>query len=281
MERKNEIFGAVGQMSDGSGGGSQPGALTFEVPVVEVPLPSNGKVYPATSPLCGRTSLLINSMTAAQENILTNRSFAKRGVLLTQLIQSCLREKTTINVRDMLIGDRNTIMVGLRASGYGPDYKVKVTCPDCSEVSTQEFALDQLPVRRLKIEPVEENSNLFEFTLPQSKKRVKFRFLTGADEEEIAVSQTQKKKVGVGHDTDIITSGLLQTIVSIDGVSDRSQIAMALPHMLAYDSQALRRYIQDNEPGMQLKGRMTCEQCGHVGEVDMPIGASFFWPGAE
>lgn len=277
VERKNEIFDGPGVRELSQTGG---GALTFEVPVIEVPLPSDGKVYPEGHPLHKQSSVLINSMTAAQENILTNRSLAKRGTLLTHLIQSCLKDRT-INAKEMLIGDRNTLMVALRASGYGPDYKVSVTCPECSEVSSQEFGLDKLPIKRLEIDPVIEGQNLFEFTLPQSKIRVKFRFLTGLDEEDIAITQAQKKKAGAGPDGDLVTSGLLQSIVSIKDVTDKSQISLALPRMPAYDSQALRRYIQDNEPGMKLRGRMECPHCGHVGEVDMPLGAGFFWPGAE
>lgn len=276
IERKNEIFEGPGvkELTQSSG------ALTFEVPVIDVPLPSDGKVYPEGHPLHLKQTVMISSMTAAQENILTNRSLAKRGTLLTQLIQSCLRDRT-VNAKEMLVGDRNTVMVALRASGYGPDYKVRVTCPECSEVSSQEFRLDELPIRRLEIDPIEMGQNLFAFTLPQSRKTVKFRFLTGADEEEIAIVQAQKKKSGVGPDGELVTSGLLQAIVAIDSVTDKAQISMALPRMPAYDSSTLRRYIQDNEPGMQLKGRMQCPHCGHVGEVDMPLGAGFFWPGAE
>lgn len=275
IERKNEIFEGPG-VREAAGSG----ALTFEVPVIDVPLPSNGKVYPEGHPLHHRDFVTINGMTAAQENILTNRSLAKRGTLLTQLIQSCLKDRT-VNAKEMLIGDRNTIMVMLRASGYGPDYKVKVTCPECSEASNQEFGLDKLPVKRLEVEPVGNGQNLFEFVLPLSKARVMFKFLTGNDEEQIALEQANRKKAGAGPEAELVTSGLLHAIVSINGITDRAQLSMALPRMPALDSSTLRRHIQENEPGMQLKGRMECPHCGHVGEVDMPLGAGFFWPGAE
>jgi hypothetical protein len=275
-DRKNEIFESLGA----SEVMNRPGALTFEVPVIDVPLPSNGKVYPEDNPLHSKKDVSITAMTATQENILTNKSFAKKGTLLTNLIQSCLTNKN-IDVKEMLMGDRNTIMVSLRISGYGPDYKVKVTCPECDKPSQQEFRLDQLPIRKLEIEPISTGSNIFEFTLPSSKKKVHFKFLTGRDEEEIAITQAQKKKISVATDADLVTSGLQQMILSIQGVTDKNQIALALPKMPAFDSQALRRYIQDNEPGMQLKGEMVCPNCDHVGEVEMPLGAGFFWPGAE
>lgn len=275
-ERKNEIFENAGGMPT-----TNTGALSFDVPDIDVPLPSDGKVYVEGHPLHLKTSILIKSMTAAQENILTNKSLAKKGTLLTQLIQSCIKERA-VNARDMLIGDRNTIMIALRASGYGPDYKVKITCPntDCQKVSVQTFELDKLPIRRLAINPIEVGKNIFEYSLPQSKARVKFKFLTGADEEEIAMTQAQKEKFGAST-SELVTSGLLQTIISINGVTDRAQISMALPRMPAFDSSALRRFIQDNEPGMQLKAPFTCESCDFSTEVDVPLGANFFWPGAE
>lgn len=273
--RKNEVFaGGAPQGMEGAGPG-----ITFEVPVIDVPLPSLGKVYDADHPLHAASSLTITAMTAAQENILTNKALAKRGTLLTNLIQSCIKDKR-INAREMLIGDRNTVMVALRISGYGPEYKIKVSCPQCGEISTQEFSLDQLPVRKLELEPVAVGQNLFEVRLPQSRATVRFKFLTGIDEEEIALSTAQKKKLGAG-EGDLVTTSLFQMIVSINGVTDRAQISMALPRMPAYDSQHLRKYIQSNEPGMQLRGDMTCPNCDFVGEVDMPLGASFFWPGAE
>lgn len=279
-ERKNEIF--AGNSSNEDMIPKQGGLLTFEVPIVDVPLPSNGKAYPVESPLAGKEFVTITAMTAAQENILTNKSLAKRGGTLTQLIQSCLKDKS-INARDMLTGDRTAVMVSLRITGYGSEYNVKIECPECSHVGLHSIDLTKLPLKRLEIEPIEKNSNVFEFHLPASRARVKFKFLTGADEEDIALTQTRKKKAGLEltADSDLVTSGLLHGIVSINGVTDRSQIAAALPRMPAYDSQALRKYIQANEPGIQMKSKMACTNCEFEGEVDVPMGTNFFWPGSE
>lgn len=275
--RKNEVFGNEKQVNDAP---AVTGALNFEIPIIDVALPSNGKVYPEGHPLYQQRDITITSMTAAQENILTNRTLAKRGTLLTHLIQSCLRDKT-ISAKSMLIGDRNTVMVALRISGYGPDYSVKMSCPACDQTSDQMFGLDKLPVNRLEIEPVHVGQNLFETKLPQTSAVVRFKFLTGADEEEIAQTQAQKKKLGAGvADSEMITSGLLSAIVSINGVTDRAQINAAIPKLPAYDSRVLRKYIQENEPGIQMKGEFQCSHCDYAQEVDMPLGASFFWPDA-
>jgi hypothetical protein len=178
----------------------------------------------------------------------------------------------------MLTGDRNTVMVALRITGYGPEYRVMAGCPECGEQSKQTFALDSLPLRRLGIKPKIQGANVFQFELPQSKKIVTFKFLTGADEDELAAIQSQKKKAGLEANNDLVTLALLHSVISIDGVTDKAQLAQALPKMPAFDSRALRSFIEENEPGMQLKGNMLCPHCGSSSEVDMPLGADFFWP---
>ncbi len=270
-DRKNEIFTQQKQQRADS---------IFDAVTVEVPLPSKGVVYPPDNSLHNVESVVITAMTAEQENILTNKSYAKKGTLLTELIKSCMQDKT-IDVRNMLIGDRTTIMVAMRISGYLSEYKINVKCPTCDETSTQTFNLEKLPIRKLELTPIEPGANKFKFTLPQSKAEVIFKFLTGADEEEISVMSANKKRV-IGNDKEeIVTNGLLHSIISIKGITERNKIANSLPHMPAYDSQALRNYIQDNEPGIQMKGEMVCPSCEFVGEVGMPLGASFFWPRAQ
>lgn len=275
-QRMNEIYAGPKAKEQIPGSG-----LLFEIPVIDVPLPSNGLVYPEGNPLHGLTSITINAMAAAQENILTNRALAKRGTLLTALLQSCLTDKS-IDAKSMLIGDRNTVMVALRVSGYTADYRVNVECPKCGTTNPQAFALDQLPINRLKIDPVDSGMNLFEFKLPQSGMSVHFKFLTGADEEDVAATQQARKKLGPAAATsELVTSGLMTTIVSINGITDRAELNRAIPNMPAFDSSALRKFIQNNEPGIDMKGWMDCPDCEHSQEVDMPLGASFFWPHAE
>ena len=139
----------------------------FEVPVESVPLPSNGIVYPSESSLHGRETVDIRAMTAREEDILTSRALIKKGTVITHLIKSCLVDKT-IDVDEMLVGDRNAIMTALRVTGYGSDYNAEVDCPQCSERSKQEFQLTELPIKRLEISPVADGANLFEFTLPMT-----------------------------------------------------------------------------------------------------------------
>ena len=250
----------------------------FEVPVESVPLPSNGVVYPQENPLHMCQTVDIRSMTAREEDILTSRALIKKGTVITELIKSCLIDKK-IYVPDMLAGDRNAIMVALRITGYGAEYTVEADCPKCSARSKQEFNLGEMPIKRLQIEPVAKGQNVFEFKLPVTKKTVNFKFLTGRDEEEINTIQERTKKQGAQADN-IVTNRLQFAIVSIDGKTDRSSINGFIRNMPARDSMSLRKFIDANEPGIDMKGNFDCPSCSDVYEVRVPLGASFFWPDA-
>lgn len=273
-EARNEIFGA----GDKQHTPTPPMQATNDVPVESVPLPSSGIVYPTDGVLHGRLTVDIRSMTAREEDILTSRALLKKGTVITELLKSCLMDKS-IDVRSLLSGDRNAIMVALRITGYGAEYVAEVACPSCSETSKQEFDLSALPIKRLGISPVADGLNEFEFKLPVSGARVTFRFLTGSDEEEITLAQERKKKLGNQVDN-LVTTKLTYCLLSVNEKRDRSYISNFVRNMPARDSLMLRRYIDDNEPGIDMKGWINCNSCGHSEEVAMPMGASFFWPDA-
>jgi hypothetical protein len=156
---------------------------------------------------------------------------------------------------------------------------VEMECPECNVKSPHEFNLAALPIKRLEIEPTAPGSNLFEFVLPMSKKNVKFKFMTGRDEEEIAALGEKQKKLGLPTDS-AVTTNLLYSIVSVDGTEDRGKISNFVKNMPARDSLYLRNYMRDNEPGIIMKQETTCNACGHSEEVSMPLGVTFLWPSA-
>lgn len=251
----------------------------LEIPIELAPLPSRGKVYPTSSPLYDREALEIKAMTAREEDILTSRAYLKKGTVVTELIKSCLVDKS-INPMDMLTGDRHALMVAIRITGYTAEYDVEVECNECQTKASRSFDLSALPIRRLEIAPVQEGMNLFEFMLPYTKKKVVFKFLSGRDEEEISATSDKQKKLGLQGESSV-TTNLLYSIVAIDGVEDRAKIAGFIRMMPARDSLALRNYIKDNEPGITMRQEVTCPSCGHSEETVMPIGIQFLWPNAQ
>ena len=251
----------------------------LDIPTELVPLPSAGKVYPEGSPLHNKEALEIRPMTAREEDILTSRALIKKGTVITELIRSCLVDKS-IDPNVLIAGDRNAVMTSLRITGYGSDYSAQVTCPACKTESKIPFDLTKLPIKRLDEEPLEPGQNLFSYELPYTKKTVKFKFLDGADENEINKLQERSKKTG-SKNTNMVTLRYRYQIQAIDNITDKTKIQMFIRNMPARDSRALRGHIDALEPGIEMKAWMECPACGEESEVRMPLGASFFWPDAE
>ena len=252
--------------------------FNWTVPVESVPLPSNGKIYPQNSGLFNRELVQIKAMTAQEEDILMSRALIKEGTVLTHLINSCLIDKS-INSKDLIAGDRNALLVAIRITGYGSDYRVEVSCPECNTKQTSAFDLSDLDIKRLTIEPITPGTNQFEYTLPVSKKRVIFKFMTGRDEEEQSTILERRRKAmpDIQIDT-IITSRLEFAILSIENVQDRNKTNTFIKSMPALDSRSLRNYISDNEPGIDMTGKFRCSHCSANTQVSLPLGSSFFWP---
>lgn len=248
----------------------------MEIPVETVPIPSAGKVYSSETFLCDSETVEIRAMTARDEDILTSRALIKKGTVITELIRSCLVDKR-VDPDVLLSGDRNALMTAIRITGYGSDYSVDIDCPACSVKSNQTFSLADLPIKRLEIEPVSPGKNLFEFKLPVSGKTVHFRFLTGRDEQEIAIVTEKRKKQGQQSDN-LVTQKLIYSVESIDAVNDKTKVQHFIKNMPARDSLALRKFMDTNEPGIEMKSWMECNNCGETSEVRLPLGASFFWP---
>jgi len=250
----------------------------LEIPAETIPIPSKGLCYPEDHPLHKVETIDIRPMTAREEDILTSRALIKKGTVITELIRSCIVDRA-INPDDMISGDRNAVMVALRITGYGHEYQVTVTCPECGEDSKQEFDLTGLPIKPLGSDPVD-HDNRFSFELPFSKKLVEFKFMTGADEAYMTKMQNQKKKKQVGAES-LITDRYKYQILSVAGITDKTKISFFIRNMPAKDSRALRKFMDEVEPGVEMKSYMDCPHCLETSEVRLPLGASFFWPDAD
>jgi hypothetical protein len=254
----------------------QPPRGPYQVPVELVALPSKGLVYPVGSPLANEETLEIKSMTAKEEDILTSRALIKNGTVITQLLKSCILNKL-VDPDEMLSGDKNAILIGIRVTGYGGEYNAKITCPHCSKEYENTFSLTQLKVKGLGAQPVQPNTNLFEYTLPSSGARVLFKLLNGHDEDELVKILDSKKKIGMQVEAGV-TARLFQSIVEINGERDKQKINQIIQSMRAMDARSLRKYMDEIEPAVDLRQQVVCPACDEQSEVKMPLGMSFFWP---
>jgi len=261
-------------------GGGMKSKLFQEIPFELIGLPSKGVIYEEGHALSGAESIEIKAMGPTEEDILTSPALIKKGTVITELLKSCLIDKS-IDPGDMIAGDRNAIMTAVRAVGYGSSYgPVEVECSECNYKDKEHhFMLNKLPFKPLTIEPVKPFSNLFSFTLPKAGFSVLFKFLTGHEEEMISKTKANKKKMLGQIIENNVTEQLLNTIVQIEDVTDRAEISMYITrYMNAQDSKSLRKFMDENEPGIVMKQNHDCPACNHSEEVNIPIGVNFFWP---
>ena len=240
----------------------------------KVGLPSKGLLYPQDSPLRDGT-IEVKYMTAKEEDILTNQSFIKSGVVIDKLLEALV--VSPINFNDILIGDKNAILVAARVYGYGPHYVFNYTNPSTNE--DEEVMVDLSLVEDKEIDESLVKTpgvNEFDFELPLSKRKVTFKLLTQRDENNIQLELKNLRKMKREAE---LTTRLKHTIVSVDGDTDTSAIREFVDtELLAVDSRALRNYIKDMSPDVDLSFNFEGEDGTVVNDVQIPIGVSFFWP---
>ncbi len=264
----------IKSMSDSSGVPAQFIDTEFMVPTDEIELPSQGKYYPN-----GQKTLKVKYLTAEDENILTSPDLIKNGKVLDVLLEHAIIDKT-LRPNDMLTGDKNAVLLSLRSTGYGDDYEVKMTCPDCTEQYKTSVKLSSLKYKTLEGEP--DQNGEFSIKLPKMKMVVKFRLLTGKDEDYLAKKVESMKKIKKSTGTsNLLTERYLLQIMEMNGVRDKIYISNAIAGMPISDSYFLREYIGIIEPGVDMDHEFECKNCGHVYEDVVPITARLFWPNAK
>jgi hypothetical protein len=237
----------------------------FKLPTETVELPSKGLLYPEDSELA-KGVVEIKYMTAKEEDILTNQAYIKNGTVLDKLLKSLIISK--INFDELLVGDKNAIMIAARILGYGSEYSFDYL----GESHTVD--LSQVENKPLKEELFKSRINEFEFTLPKSSNVVTFKVLTHKDEQDINRELEGLKKINKDGAPEL-TTRLKYIITSVNGDRERKSIREFVDgYLLAQDSRALREYIKEVQPDVDL----TFFPDGADIRVNIPIGVSFFWP---
>jgi len=237
----------------------------FKLPTETVELPSKGLLYPEDSELA-KGVIEMKYMTAKEEDILTNQVYIKNGTVLDKLMKSLIVSK--INFDDLLIGDKNAIMVAARILGYGNEYSFNYL----GESHTVD--LSQIENKSLQEELFISRVNEFTFTLPKSKNTITFKLLNHKDEQDISRELEGLKKINKDSSPEL-TTRLKYTITSVEGNREKKDIRNFVDnYLLAQDSRALREYIREIQPDVDL----TFFPDGSSDRVNIPIGVSFFWP---
>ena len=240
----------------------------FNLPTETVELPSKGLLYPKDSPLSSGT-IEMKYMTAKEEDILTNQNYIRQGTVIDKLLQSLIVTEG-VNYSDILVGDKNAIMIAARILSYGKDYEIeyrgeKITV-DLSELDNK--VLDESLYKA--------GENNFTYELPYTKNTVTFKLLSQKDEQVIEKEIKGLKKIDKNSSTEV-TSRLKHIITSVNGSTEQKDIREFVDkYLLAKDARALREYYAQVNPDIDLS--FAYNDNGVEEDVDLPIGLNFFWP---
>ncbi len=257
--------------------------LDFTCPTEFVDLPSEGRFYPENHPLHKTDSIEIRFMTAKDEDILTSRSLLKKGIAIDRFLQNIIIDKK-IQVADLLVGDKNALVVASRITGYGSDYNTKVACPSCGTSQNYEFNLNESDINVGGSESLgpesdavhQTDNNTWLIECPKSQVTVEVRLLTGVNEKFMLKSQAMKKKQKLPES--LLTDQLRQIIVSVNGNTEPKNINRFIDIMPALDSRYLRALYEKLMPNIDLTQEFECHSCGFEQEMEVPFTTDFFWP---
>lgn len=243
----------------------------LKIPTETVSLPSKGLLYPESSPLA-KGEIEMKYMTAKEEDILTNVNFLKNGTVIDKLLQALI--VTKIDYNELLIGDKNAILIAARILGYGKDYTFV-------DDSGKEITVDlsKLEDKVIDTSVFNRGANEFAFTLPHSGNNITFKLLTQGDEQKIEAELKGMQKVNPNGSFDV-TTRLKHMITSVEGKRDQKDIREFIDnYLIAKDARALREYYNKISPDIDLLYKPESGDYAEEGIV-VPISINFFWPDA-
>ena len=238
-------------------------------PTEVVDLPSQGLLYPKDSPLSSGT-IEIKYMTAREEDILTSANLIKKGIVIDKLLEALIVDKS-IKLDDMLLGDKNAILIASRILAYGKDYEV--------EIDGKEVVVDLTTLKEKKLDEkiVVNGANEFDFELPATKRKLTFKLLTQSDEKSMDKEIQGYKKIGdgIGYET---TTRLKHQILSVDGDAKKASINSFVDNeFLSRDSRDFRAHVNSINPDVEMKS-VYIDEDGNEKEFTVPMTVTFLWP---
>jgi hypothetical protein len=245
----------------------------LKIPTETISLPSKGLLYPETSPL-SKGQIEMKYMTAKEEDILTNNNFIRQGTVIDKLLQALI--VTPIEYNELLVGDKNAILVAARVLGYGKDYTFKYVNQRNQEVETT-VDLSLLEDKQMDESLFKRGINEFTFILPHSGNNITFKLLTHGDEQKIDAEIKGLQKVNPNSSTDV-TTRLKHIITSVEGKREAKDVREFVDnYLIAKDARALREYYSKISPDIDLTFKPKDES--YTGEgITIPVSINFFWP---
>ena len=246
----------------------------YDFPTEVISLPSQGLCYPESNPLSSG-QIEIKYMTAREEEILTSQNLIKKGVVLDKLFESIIVD-SKINVDDILLGDKNAIMLATRILGYGPEYNIQLT-NDMDEKEDIVVDLSKVQVKEVDTTLLT-RENKYKFTTSNGN-QLEFRLLTHGDEKKIDADIKSLQRLNKGASGAELTTRYRYMIVSVNGKTDTGAITHFINNQfLTRDTKAFREHIKKIQPDIKMEFEYEDPQTGEKEVRSIPMGVGFFWP---
>lgn len=246
-------------------------------PTYSMTLPSQGAFYEGKIP---HGEITYSPMTAREEKMLAGAK-GSAGSVLDQILKSCVQLPSGMTVGDLLTADRFFILLILRSTSYGSEYKFTLTCGSCNQRFPHKVTLDDTEAFPVKV-PEDGASEPFEVKLPIKGDTLKFRLLRGEDEKAIERAANQAINRGDAVGDPAYTLRLARHIVAINsdsvGPEKMSDTNRYIEKLIGKDSVALRNAIEAADCGVDITLRLNCPRCDDFIEQSMPMTAEFFRP---
>jgi hypothetical protein len=246
----------------------------YEFSTEIISLPSQGKCYPETNPLSSG-NIELKYMTAREEEILTSQSLIKKGVVLDKLFEAIIVDKK-VNPDDILLGDKNAIMLATRILGYGPEYKIQI------QTSTGENETINVDLGKVQTKDIDfsklTSDNRYTFKTSTGNVLI-FKLLTHGDEKRIDADVNAMKRLSKDSIGGELTTRYRYMIVSVDGNEDTKSITDFINNkFLSKDTKAFREHLKVIQPDVKMEFDYTDPETGETEVRSIPMGVNFFWP---
>lgn len=241
----------------------------YDFPTEEVTLPSKGRFYNPESPLSSG-KVTMKYMTAKEEDILTNKNYLRKGIdyVIDKLLKAMIVEN--INVDDLLIGDKNALIIATRILGYGKDFTFMY---EGEEITVD---LTELNDRVCKLNPIEEGKNEFEYKIPSTEDTITFQLMTQKTEKRIKEELDGLRKT-LGDSLPEVTTTLAYQILSVNGERGSATVRKFCNNMLAKDRRDFSKYVAENQPDIVDLIHYEDED-GRTRMVKIPFDISLIYP---
>lgn len=154
-----------------------------------IELPSHGECYASK-----KSRIPVRELTAADENLIASPNMYANGQLIDTILRRCILDKN-FDVDAMCPGDRDAVVLWLRATAYGPEYEIKSINPSDGKIYNSKINLGDFNYKEFNLKGDE--NGYFDYKFDNGD-TVKFKILSYKEmtqlQEDIALQYINQKK---------------------------------------------------------------------------------------